>query len=224
MQYDANKQQWELTLAHLQSEIREKERELSKSQELIRTLTAATRAATNELDTQLHFSRQIHTVARRTPTTSTPSGAYPQLPTYAHVSPYPQSSPPVSSPVVLGYPPIASSAAPPPASSSSTIHLRHHPGGRLSMDVSGGGIDAREYTAAANQPTAQHTQLHQSTYATAHTASTSSSSGQLRFDELPAEASASAPSTAYVHRQSDAAPHSNARSEASGRVERDRRE
>lgn len=90
LQQDSARQQHELQLSHLQLELKEKERELSKAQDLIRTLTAATRAATNELDTQMHYARHI---ARRPSLASTPSGApsaYAQPPLYPvanHASP-----------------------------------------------------------------------------------------------------------------------------------------
>ena len=62
---DSRTAQFEMALQHLQNDLRDKERELVKSQELIRTLTAATRAATNELDTQLHLARMGVPIAKR---------------------------------------------------------------------------------------------------------------------------------------------------------------
>lgn len=157
---------------------------MSKSQDLIRTLTAATRAATNELDTQLHIARQVVAPIRRTPMTA---GVYAPPASFAHVSPYPQATPVapllLASPAVGATPAQGSHVVQSSSAVGSTIHLRHHPGGRLSMDVSGVGADGRDFAASVRQDAPNQTP----------------NSNQLRFDELPPEAAPGAtPQHTYI--------------------------
>jgi hypothetical protein len=137
LQYESSQQQSEAVTAHLQSELRDKERELSKSQELVRTLAAATRAATNELDSQLHYSQ---TARRGTPAVGSASGA--PVPAFSYGQPSPARPFSAYSNSLTNVTSAAAAPTPTPALASglqggSSVRLRHHPGGRLSMDLSG---------------------------------------------------------------------------------------
>lgn len=239
VQFESSKAQSEATLHHLQSELREKERELQKSQEMVRTLTAATRAAANELDSQMAYSKSF--VRRPAPAPQSSVGHTPQQqPSFNPYSPtrsarqgggsylysaapagslqqhQPQPAPPQSQQINAG---------------PSTIHLRHHPGGRLSMDVTRAAVSA----AGLDQPPQQQQDFlsfqqpprlqSSSSYPQP---SPSDSSQPLRFDDLPTHAGASsAPSSAYLQRHADPAASSSSASSASqaaatsGRVERE---
>lgn len=201
LQFESSKQHWELTLASLQSELREKERELSQTQELVRTLTAATRAATNELDAQLHINATRTTTTtmtnlrRPSPTTTTTTHSHQPAPTTTTpiylTSPYGTT---LATPNTIQQHPHPQAATISQTTTSlpttaSTIHLRHHPGGRLSMDVTGGGgiipTGDNWNPTVSHQPPQSH-------------------DPPLRFDDLPPE-SASAPPSAYRTRaQTDA--------------------
>lgn len=184
-------------MSSLQSELRDRDRELAKGQELIRHLTAATRAATNEIDAQMAIAARTGRAAGMPPRPNhaTPTHSpYPLLsatPTLSALYPtvLPSSAPPAPFATSYSASPLAASsssavslsgvAAPLPTATSSVIHLRHHPGGRLSMDMSGGLQLINTDVAAHSASTAADTQQQMQGQA-------------LQFDELsPAAATTS---------------------------------
>jgi chromosome segregation ATPase len=194
-------------VAHLSAELRERERELHKSQELVRTLAAATHAATTELDSQIVYTKGI---ARRAGLATMPT-------------PQQQHQPPPPTPQQQYYSSYGSSAVPPASVSRSgggyshlpspspslsamelggastaapqmqqqqqgapTIRLRHHPGGRLSMDMThaGGGDGQNDFVQLTNTAAPSSAAGSPSRAATG--------AGLLRFDDLPAVPSSAA--------------------------------
>ena len=196
-QLEAVRQGNEAALAQAASEMREKERELAKSQELIRTLTAATRAATNELDSQLQYtSRQAARRAGPGPGPGPGPGAAPHFHS-AHPSPAAASLSRSYVPSSAATMPLSSPAGGADAQAASfqqqqgqggaSIRLRHHPGGRLSMDMSRAAVTAAGLVPDHYVDDQAQMQPH------------SHNTTALRFDDLPS-AVASAPPSAYLQR------------------------
>lgn len=175
MQSESSRHELELTLSHLHAELRDKEHELTKSQEIIRTLTEATRAATNELDSQLAMNRQ---------TGNRPTHQHLLAPYSASASLYHHPPPSLSSPSTS----TSASAASASASSSSTAALpSSHNGQHLvhpavqsqtrAADSSGGSISTQAERTTQQRLRQQQQQQQQRDI-----------DASLLFDDLPSDA------------------------------------